>query len=137
MPTSTFFDGVVFLLSSLVNDSNFMSIWLLVLELWQFLSWRNLTRNLEIGNTPACVLSNIWRKGWVRNTKFGMNVPNKKLFNHRKYQIDKFYCFSVIKEKNIRQGWVGVTNTSGQIIPPANQNENVMRYVFWEKIQII
>ena len=66
-----------------------------------------------------------------------MNVPNKKLFNHRKYQIDKFYCFSVIKEKTIRQGWVGVTNTSGQIIPPANQNENVMRYVFWEKIQIL
>ena len=35
-PSSIFFDVVLFLLSSLVIGPSFMSIWSLVLELWQF-----------------------------------------------------------------------------------------------------
>ena len=45
-----FFDVVVFLLSSLVVGSGFMSISLLVLELWQI---SFLARDLEIDNTPS------------------------------------------------------------------------------------
>ena len=36
--------------------------------------YKGLTRNLEIGNTPVWFLPNIWRLGWVRNTKFGTSL---------------------------------------------------------------
>ena len=39
--------------------------------------YKGLARNLEIGNTPVWVLPNIWRLGWVRDTKFGTNVSNE------------------------------------------------------------
>ena len=74
-----FFEVAVFLLSSWVTGPNFMSISLLVLELWQFFFISD-SRNLEIGSTPIWeiwksevpplwVLSNIWKHGWVRDTK--------------------------------------------------------------------
>ena len=56
MKSSSNFFVVLFLLLSLVNDPSFMSILSLVLELWQFFSF-------------------------IRNTKFGTNVPNKMLLN--------------------------------------------------------
>ena len=45
--------------------------------------YKGLTRNPVIGNTPVWVLPNIWRLGWVRDTKFDMNVYNKMLLNAR------------------------------------------------------
>ena len=48
-------------ISSLITDPSFLSISLIVLDLWQFLFISDLTRNLKIGNTSTWVLSNIWR----------------------------------------------------------------------------
>ena len=61
--------------------------------------YKGLTRNLEIGNTPVWNLPNIWRLGWVRNTKFGTKVSNKMLLNAAKCQHCSFYHFWVIKGK--------------------------------------
>ena len=55
--------------------------------------YNRLTWNLEIGNTTVWVLPSIWRLGWVRNTKFGMNVSNKMLLNALKFQGYSFYRF--------------------------------------------
>ena len=46
--------------------------------------FKGLTRNPEIGNTPVCVLPNIWRLGQVRDTTFGTNVSNRMLLNAAK-----------------------------------------------------
>ena len=70
---ANFFDVAVFILSSLVIGPSFMSISLLVLEIWQFSFYKGLTRNPEIGNTPVRVFPDIWRLGWVKDTKFGSN----------------------------------------------------------------
>ena len=61
--------------------------------------YKILTRNPEIGNTPVWVLPNIWRLGWVRNTKFGTNVSNKMLLNAAKCHGYTFYHFWVIRVK--------------------------------------
>ena len=82
-----FFDVVLFLLSSLVSavmDSFF---------------YKGLTRNPRIRNTPVWVFPNIWRLGWVRDTKLVMVVSNKVLPNAAKCQGYSFYCFWVIKGK--------------------------------------
>ena len=89
-------DFLLLLLLSLVTGPSLMSISFLVLELWQFLFIKGLTRIPEIGNTPVWVLLNIWRLGRVRNTKFGTNVSNKMLLNPAKCQG---YSFWVIKGK--------------------------------------
>ena len=68
------------------------------------LFYKGLTRNPEIGNTPVSALPNIWRLGWVRDTKFGTNAFNKILLNAAKYQDDSFYRFWVIKGKPIGSG---------------------------------
>ena len=61
--------------------------------------YKGLTRNPEIGNTPVCVFSNIWRLGRVRDTKFGWNVFNEKLLNNEKCQGYSFYRFLSYEEK--------------------------------------
>ena len=43
------------------------------------------------------VLYNIWRLGWVSDTKFGSNVSNEKLLNAANSQVYSFYYFWVIK----------------------------------------
>ena len=45
-----FFDAAVIFLSSLGIDPSFMSVSLLVLELWEFLFTNNLSRNAETEN---------------------------------------------------------------------------------------
>ena len=54
---------VLFLLSSLVTGSSFMSISSLVLVLRQF-SFKGLSRNPEIGNTLICVLPSLIVGDW-------------------------------------------------------------------------
>ena len=61
--------------------------------------YKELTRKPEIGNTPVWVLSNIWRLGWVRNTKFGTNFSKKMILNAAKCKGYSFYYFRVIKGK--------------------------------------
>ena len=75
-----FFWHCLFLLSSLVTGSNFMSISLLVLELWQFSFIRVDQKSPEIGNTPIWVLHNIWGLGPVRDTKVVTNISRKYLY---------------------------------------------------------
>ena len=48
--------------------------------------YKELTWKPEIGNAPVCVLSNMWRQGQVRDTKFDMDVSNKILLNAAKCQ---------------------------------------------------
>ena len=61
--------------------------------------YKGLTRNPEIGNTLVWVLPNIWRLGWVRDTKFGTNISNEMLVNVAECQGYSFYRFWVIKGK--------------------------------------
>ena len=61
--------------------------------------YKGLTKNPEIGNTPVWVLPKIWRLGWVRNTKFGTNVSDKKVLITAKCQGYNFCCFWVTKGK--------------------------------------
>ena len=58
-----------------------------------------LSRNPEIGNKLVWALSNIWRLGQVRDTKFSKNVSNIILLNATKYQGYSFHRFWVIKGK--------------------------------------
>ena len=100
MSLSIFFDVVLFLLLSLVTGPNFMSISSLVLKLWQIsFIYKGLNKNTEIGNTPVWILPNIWRLGWVKNTKLGTNASNTMLLKVAKCQGYSFYCFWVIKGK--------------------------------------
>ena len=46
--------------------------------------YKGFTRNLEIGNNLIEILSNIWRLGQIRNTKFVKNVSNEMLLNAEK-----------------------------------------------------
>ena len=70
--------------------------------------YKGLIRSLEIGNTPVCVLPKIGRMEQVRDTKFGMNVSNKKLLNAAICQGYSFKRFWVIKKK---------TKGGGKILP--------------------
>ena len=73
-------------------------------------SYKGLTRNVDIGNTPIWVLPNIWRLEQVMDTKFGTNVSNRMLLNAAKFQGYSFYRFWVIKGKP--------TGGGGKITPP-------------------
>ena len=68
--------------------------------------YKELTRNLKIGNIPIWVFSNICRLGQIMNTKFGTNVTNRMLLNVAKFQVHSFYRFWVIKEKPTGGGGV-------------------------------
>ena len=67
--TSTFFDVVLFLLSSLVTGPSFMSMSSLVLELWQFSfirDWPEIWK-LEIPPSEFCPISGEWGELWIPN----------------------------------------------------------------------
>ena len=80
-------------------------------------SYKGLTRNLEIVNTPLWVLSSILRLGQVRDTEFGPNVSNKILLNASKCQGYGFYRFWVITGKP--------TGGGGKITPPPRLMLNI------------
>ena len=48
---------------------------------------------------PVWVLRNIWRLGWVRDTKSGMDVSDEMLLNPENHKEYSFYRFRVIKGK--------------------------------------
>ena len=63
--------------------------------------YKGLTGNLEIRNTPVWVLPNIWRLGWVRDTKSGTNVSKARftLGNKWRYLAIIFRWYSTITLK--------------------------------------
>ena len=63
------------------------------------LFYKRLTKNPEIGNTPVWVLPNIWRRGWVMDTKFGTNVSKEYYWMLQHARGYRFYRFWVIKGK--------------------------------------
>ena len=82
--------------------------------------YKGFTRNPEIENTPVWVLSNIYRLGQVRNTKFSTNVFTKSLLNAVKCQSHNCYRFWIIKGKP----------TGGNHPPPSRLG----LHVFWATI---
>ena len=96
--SSIFWKVLLFLLSSLVVAPSFMSISLLVLELWQFTFIRDWPE-IQKSKYPVSVFPNMWRLEQVRNTKFSRNVSNKMLLNAAKCQGSSFYRFWVFKGK--------------------------------------
>ena len=63
-----------------------------------------LNRKPEIRDTPVWVLSNICRLGQVRDTKLGVDVPNKTLLKAAKCKGHSFYRFEVNKGKPTTEG---------------------------------
>ena len=107
---------ILFLLSSLVTGSNFMSMSSLHLEIWQFSfirDWPEI-RKWEIPISVIWVFPHILRLGQVTDTKFGTKVSNKMLLNAAKCQEYSFYRFLVIKGKP--------TGEEGKITPPFHQD---------------
>ena len=89
VPSSIFFDVVLFLVSSLVTSPSFhASIWRMTI-----LFCEGLTRKPEIRNTLVWVLPNISRLGLVSDTKFGSNVSDEMLLNAAKCQGYNYYRF--------------------------------------------
>ena len=88
-----------FFFCGIVTGRNFMSVSLLVLELWQFSFIRDWSgfRKSEIELSEF--FPNIWRLGRIRDSTFGMNVSNKMLLNAAKCQAYSIYRFWVITGK--------------------------------------
>ena len=97
MPSSKFFDVVVFPLLSLVTDSRFMSISLLVLKLWQFSykrDWPEIQK-LEIPN--------IWRLGRVRDIKNSVWIsPIKCYWMLQNARVTAFIVFELLRQNKQR-----------------------------------
>ena len=70
--------------------------------------YKGLTRNPEIGNIPVWVLSNIWKLGRVKNTKFGTNVSNKILLKLQNAKVAAVTISELLRENQQR----------GKITPP-------------------
>ena len=104
---ANFFDVNVFFLSSLVIGPSFMSISLLVLEIWQFSFYKGLARNLEVGNIPVWAFPKIWRLGWIRDTKFRTNVNECC-----KMPVTSFTISELLKENQQGEGVGKITSHS-------------------------
>ena len=85
----------MFLMSSLVTDVSFMITGSAVMTIFVY---KELTRTLEVRNTPVWVLPNIWRLERVKDAKFGMN---KKLLNASKQntRVTAFTVSELLREK--------------------------------------
>ena len=67
-------------------------------EIMTIFVYKRLIRNPEIGNTPVCVLANIWRMGQVSDTKFCLNVSNKNLLYAANVRFIAFTVSELLKE---------------------------------------
>ena len=99
-----FFDVALFVLSGLVSGPSFMLTSSLVLEFWQVLAIKVLTKNPDIENIPVWDLSNIWRQGQFRDTKFSMNASNKMLVIVQNARFTGFFL-SYLEKQNKGRGW--------------------------------
>ena len=109
--SSNFFGVILFLLSSLVTGSSFMSISSLVLELWQFSfiwDWPEI-RKSEIPPSEFCPISGDWGKLGIPNLA-GMSL----IKCYWMLENTKFTIFTV--SKLLRENQQGVTK-----LPPPTQ----------------
>ena len=74
----------------------------LVLELSKFSFIKDWPEFRISQYAPVWVFFNIWRLGWVRDTKFGTNVSKEILLNAAKRHRYSFYNFWVIKVTRTR-----------------------------------
>ena len=96
-----FFDVVLFLLSILVIGPRFMSISLLVLELWQFsfISDSPIIRKLEIPPSEFHLISGDWGKLWVPNlARLSLIKCYWMLQNSR---VTAFTVFELLRENQL------------------------------------
>ena len=109
----------------------FCQVYLLVQVSCQYHYWfwsygnsfyKQVTRNLEIGNTLVWVFPNIWRLGWVRDTKFNTNVSNKMLLHVAKCQGYSFYCFWIVKGKPLEGSKITLPPPSPKLVSIAFQD---------------
>ena len=66
--------------------------------------YQGLTTNLEIGNTPVWILPNIWRLGWVRDTKSGTDVSKEMLLNAENRGVTTSTVPELLREKQQEGG---------------------------------
>ena len=96
--TSNFFDVVLFLLSSLVTGPSFMSISLLVLELWQFsfiMDWPEI-RKSEIPPSEFCPISRDWEELWILN--LAQMALIKCYWMLQNFKVTAFTVFELLRE---------------------------------------
>ena len=87
-----FLDVVVFLILSLLTCLSFMSISLLVMELWQF-SFIRIDQKYGKLKYPVWFLAEIWKLGRVWDAKIGRNILGLK----RKSYIMLLLDFNILK----------------------------------------
>ena len=116
--TSYFFDVALFLLSSLVTGPGFMSISLLVLELWQFSftkDWPEI-RKSEITPSEFCPISGDWGELWIPNlARMSLIECYWMLQNSR---VTTFTVFELLRENQLGGG--------GKITPPPSPRLGLM-----------
>ena len=130
--TSTFFDLVLFLLSSLVTGPTFMSTSSLVLELWQFSfirGWPEIWKS-EIPPSEFCPISGDWGELWLLDlarmslTQCYWMLPNSR--------VTAFTVFELLRENQLGGG--------GKITPPhpprlgLNEIRNNSSISYWNLI---
>ena len=106
--SSNFFDVVLFLLSSLVTGSSFMSISSLVLELWQFSFIRDWpeTRKSEIPPSKFCSMSGECGKLWIPN--LGQMSLIEFYWMLQNARVTAFTVFKLLREnQQVRDGGEG------------------------------
>ena len=95
--SSIFSDVVLILLSSLVAASSYMSISLLVLELWIFF-YKRLNRNPEIRNTPVWVLPIIWKPGELGVPNLARMFLIKCSYMMQNAKVTAFTVIAILRE---------------------------------------
>ena len=121
----TIFDVFIFLLSIWDCGISFLSISLLVLNLWQLLLITDWTRNLEIKKTDVWNLSSQWGLRQIYNTKYRASVSISSYWILKSCKIQLFTIFWVNLCKATRgipqigiKFWVCRKRKLGLGIPP-------------------
>ena len=102
--TLIFFDVVLFLLSSLVTSSSFMSISPLVLELWQFsfiMDWSEIQK-LETPLSELYPTSGDWDKLWIPNLAW--MSPIECYWILQNFRVTAFNVFDLLREIQLGVG---------------------------------
>ena len=118
--SSDFFNVVVFFLSSLVTDPSFMSISLLVLELWKFPQiryWPGI-RKSEILPPPSesLPISGDWDKLGIPNLAGLSLMKSYRMLQN--VMVTAFTVAEVLRENPKRRGWGWGGRGMNEIIPP-------------------
>ena len=105
--TSKIFEVFLFLLSSLVTGTSFISVSSVVLELWQFSFIRNWPeiRKSETPPSEFCPISGDWDKLWVPNlARMSLMECYWMLQNSR---VAAFTVFDLLRENQLPGGEIG------------------------------